>query len=73
MELLISLAGKAGSDERWDVIPDVRFDNVKSGRALKATGKKKRRKVRLKSGLIDTPIEGAEKHQMDIQDTVRCP
>jgi len=73
MELLISLAGKAGSDERWDAIPDVRFDQVKNGRPLKATGKKKRRKVRLKSGLIDTPLEGAEKRQMDIQDTVRCP
>jgi len=72
MEVLISLA-KAGSAERWDEIPETRFDNAKEGRPLKATGKKKRRKIRLKSGLIDTPIEGAETHYLDIQDTVRCP
>ena len=72
MELWLSL-GKAGSAERWDEIPETRFDRAKYGTPLKATGKKKRRKVRLRSGLIDTPLKGAEKRQMDIQDTVRCP
>lgn len=74
MEVLIALA-RAGSAERWDAIPEVRFDNAKEGRSLNVTGKlqKKRRKKRLKSGLIDTPLKGAEKRQMDIQDTVRCP
>nr|DAF93727.1 MAG TPA: hypothetical protein [Myoviridae sp. ctshb19] len=72
MEVFISLA-KAGSDERWDEIPETRFDNAKEGKALVAQGKKKRRRIKLKSGLIDTPLSGAEKRQMDIQDTVRCP
>jgi hypothetical protein len=74
MEMILSLA-RAGSAERWDAIPEVRFDKAKEGHSLNASGKltKKRRRKRLKSGLIDTPLKGAEKRQMDIQDTVRCP
>lgn len=74
MEMLIALA-RAGSAERWDAIPEVRFDKARKGGPLNADGtiKKKRRKKRMKGGLIDTPLKGAEKRQMDIQDTVRCP
>lgn len=74
MEMLIALA-RAGSAERWDAIPEVRFDKAKKGNPLNADGKlqKKRRKKRVRGGLIDTPLKGAEKRQMDIQDTVRCP
>jgi hypothetical protein len=73
MEILIALA-RAGSAERWDALPSVRFDRAKKGRPLDADGTiKKKRRRKLKSGLIDTPLKGAEKRQMDIQDTVRCP
>lgn len=74
MEMLIALA-RAGSAERWDAIPEVRFDKAKKGNPLNASGKlqKKRRRKRMKGGLIDTPLKGAEKRQMDIQDTVRFP
>lgn len=70
MKIFISLA-KSGSQERWDALPNVSWDNAKEGKEFKASGKKKKRKVRRRSGLIDTGTKGAERTISTVADSPR--
>ena len=70
MKILLAVA-KSGSAERWDALPSsVRFDNAKDGKPLKAKGKKKGKKKRTRSGIIDTPLKGAEMRTTDVSSDV---
>ena len=69
MKILISLA-KSGSPDRWDALPYITWDDAKEGKEFEAEGKKKR-KVKRRSGLIDTGTKGAERTISTIVDTPR--
>lgn len=71
MRIILSLA-KSGSVERWDALPDVRWDNAKEGKEFKAKGSKKKRKVK-RRGLIDTPLKGAERTISTVVNHNRAP
>ena len=70
MKILISLA-KSGSPDRWDALPYISWDDAKEGKEFEAKGKKSKRKVKRRSGLIDTGTKGAERTISTIVDTPR--
>lgn len=70
--MLVQIAlAKSGSPERWDALPKRMWDKAKEGKALKADGKKKKRKKIRKNGLIDTGTKGAETVISDVIDQPR--
>lgn len=71
MKIFISLA-KSGSQDRWDALPAISWDNAKEGKEFKAKGKK-RKKVKRRAGLIDTGTKGAERTTSELVDTPRAP
>lgn len=74
MNILLTVA-KSGSAERWDALPSSaeRFDKAKEGKALNAKGKKKPKKKRTRSGIIDSPQKGTEMRQTDVSSRVGFP
>lgn len=74
MKIELSLARTSRSDDRWDALPYITFDNPKEGKALTAEGKKKRKvPKRKRKGIIDTTTKGAERTISDVVDMVRFP